>query len=121
MHICYFLFAVGGFVSILIGAVKRWSWIRNAWFRIGHLAAVYIVILENVFRIQCPLNTLESNLRSTSASVEPASATGGFLDYLLFHTIPGRLLDVMYWSLGVVLVIRLFAIQPRFKARDRIF
>jgi len=113
-HIGYFLFVVGGFASIVIGAAKGWTWIRNPWFRVTHLAAVYIVILEDTFKIQCPLNTIEWQLRATSnaAAVSP-SAAGRFLDYLLFQTISGLVLDVIYWSLGVTLVVLLFLVKPR--------
>ena len=113
-HIGYFVFVVGGFAAILFGAVHRWKWIRNPWFRVIHLAAVYIVILEDTFNIQCPLNTMEWQLRATSnAAAEPPSAAGRFLDYLLFQTISGRVLDIIYWSLAIVLVVLLFLVKPR--------
>jgi len=34
-HITSFVFVVGGAVSIVVGAVKRWNWIRNPWFRLA--------------------------------------------------------------------------------------
>ena len=116
LHIGYFLFVAGGSASIVVGAVKRWEWIRNPWFRLSHITAVYIVLIEGLFKIQCPLNTIEWTLRSTSSSVaESSPKVGRFLDYLLFHTIPVRALDTLYWSLGVILVVLLFVVQPRFR------
>jgi len=115
-HIGYFLFVVGGFVSIVAGARKRWKWIANPWFRFAHLGSVYIVIFEDIFGIACPLNTIESDLRSTSATVgEAPSAAGRFLDFLLHQTIPGGVLDVIYWSLAVLLILLLFLVPPRFR------
>src|SRR5712671_6186369 len=88
-HISYFLFVSGGFVSILVGAFRKWDWIRNPWFRLSHIAAVYVVIAEDVFHIQCPLNTLEGNLRSDSGS-QPVSAAGRALDICCIRAFPAR-------------------------------
>ena len=114
IHISYFLFVAGGFVSIVLGAFRRWDWIRNPWFRAAHIAAVYVVIFEDIFHFACPLNTLEGHLRSNSGSV-PVSAAGLVLDHLLYKTIPGQVLDAMYWSLAVLLIILLFLVKPRLR------
>jgi hypothetical protein len=114
-HISYFLFVVGGCAAITIGAAKHWNWIRNPWFRLSHLAAVYIVVFENTFNIPCPLNTAEGQLRSSSSpAIEASSGIGGLLDQLLFHTIPGSVLTWIYYCLAVLLVIALIAVPLRF-------
>jgi hypothetical protein len=114
-HITYFLFIVGGCIGIAIGAAQGWKWVRNPWFRFSHLAAVYVVVAENVFHIRCPLNVMEWQLRSGSQSVaEASSGVGGLLDHLLFHTIPGWALNTMYWSLAVLLLVALVVVPPRF-------
>jgi hypothetical protein len=113
-HIGYFLYVVGGCAAIVVGATKRWKWIRNPWFRFSHLVAVYIVVFENVFNIACPLNTAEWHLRSASQSFVGASTgVGGALDYLLFHAIPGNVLNVMYSTLAVLLLLALLLVPPR--------
>jgi hypothetical protein len=117
-HIMYFLFIVGGCVGIVVGAAYGWKWIRNPRFRFSHAAAVYIVVAESVFHIPCPLNTAEWQLRSqTHAAAEASSGVGGLLDQLLFHTISGRVLNLMYWSLAVLLFIAFFVIRPEFSHR----
>jgi Protein of Unknown function (DUF2784) len=118
-HISYFLFVVGGCAAITIGAA--WNWIRNPWFRLSHLAAVYIVVLENVFNIPCPLNTAEWQLRSSSGpAIKASSDIGGLLDQLLFHTIPGSVLTWMYYCLAVLLIIALIAVPPRFARASKV-
>jgi hypothetical protein len=100
-HISHFLFILGGVVTILIGPGRGWKWIRNVWLRFLHIAAVSIVPIEDVFNIQCPLNTLEWRLRSEAPSgvaVEATTGIGGALDYLLRHTVPGSVLHVFYWA-----------------------
>ena len=114
-HIGYFIYVVGGCVAIVVGVWRKWKWIRNPWFRLSHLAAVYIVVFENVFNVACPLNTAEWQLRSTSQSaVEASSGVGRVLDQLLFHTIPGNVLNVMYSALAVLLLVALVLAPPRF-------
>jgi hypothetical protein len=120
MHIGYFVYVVGGCAAIVVGAVQRWRWVRNPWFRLSHLAAVYIVVFENVFNIACPLNTAEWQLRSASQSAtEASSGIGGLLDRLLFHTIPGSVLNAMYSALAILLLAALVLVPPRLPFKPR--
>ena len=50
-HAAYVSFVVFGLVAILIGAVLRWRWVRNFWFRVIHLTAIGIVVAEALFGI----------------------------------------------------------------------
>lgn len=116
LHLGYALFVILGTVAILVGPTLGWRWIRNLPFRLLHLAAVYVVLIEEVFHIQCPLNVLQWGLRTASGG--PAEATdgiGGILDGLLYRTIPGWALDVLYWSLGVGLLLLLYLVPPRWR------
>lgn len=63
-HATYVLFVVVGFLLILIGILLKWSWIRNLWFRLAHLAAILIVVAEAWLGITCPLTTWEKALRA---------------------------------------------------------
>ena len=120
IHIAYFLFVLAGIVAILVGA----KWIRNIWIRLLHFAAVYIVVLEDVFQFECPLNTVEWNLRSASESnsqvvAQTTSGTTGALNFLLRHTIPGSVLHSFYWS-AAVLVIASLILDLRRTHRSRL-
>lgn len=98
VHIGYFLFVVCGIIGILAGS----NWIRNIWIRLLHIAAVWIVVLEDIFHFECPLNTVEWNLRPAVA--ETATGITGALNFLLRHTIPGSVLHFFYWTAGVFVV-----------------
>ena len=119
-HISYFLFVVGGNVAILAHP-RGWKWVDRMWFRLLHIAAVCIVVFEDVFHFECPLNTVEWKLRSdipsAGSSVEATTGIGGFLDFLLRHTIPGSVLHVFYWAAAVFVVVSLFG-QLRRRHRD---
>jgi hypothetical protein len=58
IHISYFVFVLGGIVAIAVGPRRNWRWTRNIWFRLLHMVAVYIVVLEDIFHFECPLNTI---------------------------------------------------------------
>jgi hypothetical protein len=119
VHIAYFVFVVGGFVSIVVGPARRWGWIFNPWFRTIHLLSVFVVLAENVTGWNCPLNVLEGSLRSpTTENAEASSGFGYALDQLLHHTISERVLEGLYWVLGLALLLLLFTVPPRWRKRS---
>jgi hypothetical protein len=120
VHIAYFLFIVLGTLAILVGPRLGWTWVRSLPFRLLHLAAVYVVLVEEVFGIACPLSVMQWDLRSaTGGPVEATEGLGGILDGLLFRTIPGWALDVLYWSTGVGLLALLFLVPPIWRRKPQ--
>jgi len=120
VHLGYFVFVVGGFLGIIVGSARRPAWILNPWFRIVHLLSIFVVLAENVTGWNCPLNVLEGSLRSPA--IENAEASSGFgyvLDQLLHHTISERVLEGMYWTLGLASLLLLFFVPPRWRAISR--
>ena len=116
VHLAYFVFVVGGFLAIVIGAPLGWKLVFNPWFRIAHLLAVFIVLFEDIFAIPCPLNVLEADVRSRNAQpAQPLEGFGYVLDQLLHHMLPERVLDVIYWTLGIALVLLFIFVRPRFQ------
>ncbi len=115
LHLLYFAFVVLGSAAIVAGAFRHWNWVRNSWFRVGHLLAIWIVLAEDVIGLVCPLNVAESGLRHSAAS--PESGAGREIDRLLHHTIYGRPLDAIYWSLGILALLLLFLVPPNFLRR----
>jgi hypothetical protein len=79
VHLAYFVFVVGGFVGIVVGARRQWGWTLNPWFRIVHLLSVFVVLAENVSGLNCPLNVLETTLRAPEAKGTDASSGMGYL------------------------------------------
>lgn len=118
IHLAYFVFVVGGFIFTVFGAAKQWPGVRNPWFRISHLSAVLIVLIEDVSGRNCPLNVAETSLRTSVAEV-PGSV-GDFLEFLLHHTLTERTLDVIYWTLGVALIVLFIIVRPTFRV-GRVF
>jgi len=110
-HLAYFVFVVSGFIAIL---ARRSKWVSNLWFRLIHLFSIWFVLAEDVIGFNCPLNIMESSLRAPeTGGAEASSGFGYLLDQLLHHTISGRVLDAMYWTLGAASVLLVFLVPPR--------
>ena len=63
VHFGVVLFVVGGLVVVLAGNWLRWRWVNHLWFRLAHLAAIAVVVIQAWLGQYCPLTTLESWLR----------------------------------------------------------
>lgn len=114
VHIAYFLFIVGGMAAIVIGARGGVGWIRNPWFRLAHVVAIYIVLVEEATGLPCPLNVLQWGARTAATgATESTGGVGGLLDSLLYHALSPVILDVMYWSFGVLVLVMVWKVPPR--------
>jgi len=113
-HSCYVGFVVLGLVAILIGAVCRWSWVRNIYFRVVHLAMIAIVVGEALAGIPCPLTVWEKQLRVRAGQ---ASYPGDFLGYwahrLLFYHAEPWVFTLIYATFGLAVVAAFVLAPPR--------
>jgi hypothetical protein len=75
VHVAYIAYVVLGLVAILVGAVLRWQWIRNPWFRVSHLVMIGIVAVEALAGWDCPLTVWGDSLRGRG----PEEAGAGFI------------------------------------------
>ena len=48
---------------IQLGGALGWGWVRLRWFRITHLCAIGVVVIQSWLGVMCPLTTLEMALR----------------------------------------------------------
>src|SRR5882762_9670687 len=78
IHIAYVVYVVGGLVAILIGALRGRKWIRNPWFRVTHLLAILIVVIEIFLKLNCPLTTWENQARAAAQQPVGGSAEVGY-------------------------------------------
>jgi hypothetical protein len=119
-HATYVSFVVFGLVAILIGAVLRWKWVRNFWFRATHLTAIGIVVLEALFGITCPLTEWEQRLRLTAGE---AGYSGDFIGHwahqLIFYDAEPWVFTVIYIVFGLAVVGALILAPPRLPGRTR--
>ena len=79
-HVLFVAFVVFGLLLTVVGGHLGWSWTRNMWFRIIHLAAIVFVVVQTWLGMVCPLTTLEMWLR---IQVGQPAYEGSFIQYWL--------------------------------------
>ncbi|MGA9033768.1 MAG: DUF2784 domain-containing protein, partial [Sulfuricaulis sp.] len=88
-HAAYVLFVVGGQTLIVVGWIRGWEWTRCRVFRLLHLSAIGLVMLEAWLGINCPLTALENFLRVQSGAVTyEHSFIAHWLQWVIFYTAP---------------------------------
>jgi hypothetical protein len=114
IHVVYMAFVVFGQIAIMAGALLKWGWIRNPWFRLTHLLAILIVALEALFGIACPLTTWEYDLRMAAGQpVSGDSFVGRLLHNVLFYHLPPWVFTTCYVSFALLVLVTLLWAPPR--------
>ena len=105
-HFAFVVFVVAGFLAILIGLLARWQWVHNRAFRITHLAAIGIVVLQAWFGQLCPLTIWENELRQAAGeSVYAETFVEHWLHKLLFYQAEPWVFTAIYTAFGVLVVL----------------
>ena len=112
-------FVVFGLVFIYLGGALKWSWVRNIWFRVLHLIAIGIVVLQSWAGIICPLTIWEMALRER-AGVETYS--GSFIQHwlqaILYYNAPEWVFVTMYTAFGALVLGSWFVVRPNRRHRS---
>ena len=114
VHTSFVVFVVLGLLLILVGGIRGWSWVKNPWFRVGHVVAIVVVIAQAWLGAVCPLTTLEMWLRSRAGD---ATYRGGFIahwmDELLYYEAPLWIFAIGYSAFGLLVFGSWCLIRPR--------
>src|SRR5438309_26333 len=93
LHLAYVSYVVLGQGYILLGMLRRWRSIRARWFRITHLVMIWIVALEALAGIACPLTTFENRLRRAAEQpYDERTFIGRCMDRVVFF------IDYLPWT-----------------------
>lgn len=84
LHLAVMLFIVGGLIAVGVGNRLGWRWVNALGFRLTHLVAIGVVVVESWLAISCPLTTLEASLRGTTSHAQ------GFIAYWVQHFVLRR-------------------------------
>lgn len=109
-HFAIVAFIVGGLLLTWIGAALGWRWVRNPWFRYGHLVAIAFVALEALLGYACPLTVWEDLLRG---GVRPESFVGRWVYRLLYYNAPEWVFTTLYFLWAAATAITLWFLPPR--------
>jgi hypothetical protein len=112
-HVAFVGFVVIGLALILLGGLRRWSWVRNRWFRRAHLAAIGLVVVQAWLGIICPLTTLEMFLREKAGD---ATYQGTFIAHwlhrLIFFEAPLWVFTVGYSVFALAVILSWWFVRP---------
>ena len=114
LHASFMVFVIAGLALVLLGGVRGWRWVRNPWFRLGHLLAIGVVVAQAWLGVLCPLTTLEMTLRTRGGeAVYPGSFIAHWLESLLYYRAPPWVFIVCYTVFGLLVMASWFAVRPR--------
>ena len=106
IHFLFVVFVVFGLALIPIGLRARWSWVHNRIFRIAHLAAIGIVVLQAWLGQLCPLTIWENNLRRLAGqSAYEETFVEHWLHQVLFYQAEPWVFAMIYTGFGVLVVL----------------
>ena len=110
LHFFYVLFVVGSLPIIWLGGWLKRQFVRNPWFRFGHLAAILLVVTESVLGIVCPLTVWENTLRQVETD-------GSFIQFwlhrFLFYNVSEGLLTSIYLLFAALVAMTFKWVPPR--------
>ncbi len=117
LHTLIVAFIVIGLLLILIGGVRKWTWIVNPWFRIAHLVGIGTVVLQAWLGVLCPLTTLEMWLRQQAGGlIYRESFIQYWLQKILFYQAPLWVFAVAYTAFGLLVLMAWLKFPPTFKS-----
>ena len=106
IHFAFVIFVVVGFLLILLGLLARWSWVHNRKFRITHLVAIGIVVLQAWFGQLCPLTIWENALRRRAGQSGYAETfIEHWLHEILFYQAEPWVFTTIYTAFGSLVVL----------------
>jgi hypothetical protein len=120
LHFAIVAFVVVGQVLILIGIPLGWRWIRNMWFRLGHLAAIGFIVTLAFKGASCPLTLWEQQLREAAGQdFYSKSFIGHWLQRVLYYDVDSAILDLCHIVFGLLVLFTFLVAPPRWRWRKR--
>lgn len=114
MHTLFVGFVVIGLLLIIIGKLQNWNWVFNPWFRLLHIIAIGIVVLQSWLGMICPLTTIEQELRERAGDdIYSGSFVAHWLEAILYYQAPAWVFITIYTLFGVAVLASWFWVKPR--------
>ena len=114
LHFGVVVFVVAGLAAIVFGNLRGWRWVNGLWFRLVHLAAIGVVIVQSWLGRLCPLTVLESWLREQAGGAAyDRSFVEHWVQRVLFHEAPFWVFTVAYSVFGLLVLAAWWRFPPR--------
>jgi hypothetical protein len=113
-HFGVVLFVVLGLPVILVGNAFGWAWVNHFGWRLLHVSAIAIVVLQAWLGRHCPLTVLESWLRNQAGQVTDERS---FIEYwvqrVLYYEAPMWVFALIYTGFGLLVAWSWWRFPPR--------
>lgn len=114
LHLAVVIFVIGGLAAVFVGNRWRWRWVNARAFRLAHLIAIGVVVLQAWLGAMCPLTVLESWLREQAGDAPyAASFIEHWVGRLLFYEAPGWVFTLAYTAFAGLVVAAWRCYPPR--------
>ena len=121
LHFAVVIFVVLGLPAVLVGNWRGWSWVNHFWWRVVHLLAIGVVVVQAWLGRYCGLTVLESNLRAMAGQ---SGYERSFIEYwvqrLLYYEGPLWAFALVYTVFGALVVWSWLRYPPRPRHAARI-
>ena len=114
LHFLFVCFVVFGLLLIFAGKWRRWRWVRHFCFRLAHLGAIGVVVLQSWLGMICPLTTWEMQLRERAGDQTYSGAfVAHWVDQLLYYRAPEWVFILLYTTFGALVAFSWFWVRPQ--------
>ena len=76
LHFAVVVFVVLGLPAVIVGNWRRWAWVNQLWWRLAHLLAIAVVVLQAWLGRYCGLTVLGLRPRKWCKSSTAARREG---------------------------------------------
>jgi len=113
-HVLFVAFVIFGLLLIIAGKLRSWFWVRNPWFRLMHLIAIGVVVLQSWLGVICPLTTWEMVLRERAGdTVYSGTFISHWLETILYYHASEWVFIICYTLFGSLVLASWFWVRPR--------
>jgi Protein of Unknown function (DUF2784) len=120
IHVGIVFFVVAGLPLTVLGNILRWHWVNNWYFRVAHLAAITVVVVQAWFGQYCALTTLENWLRvQAGATGYSKSFVEHWLERLIFVEAPFWVFMLVYTIFAALVAVTWWRYPPRKGSKDK--
>ena len=114
IHVLFVVFVVFGLLLIFAGKFLTWRWVHNFSFRLTHLVAIGVVVLQSWLGAICPLTVWEMNLRELAGdSVYEGSFIAHWLQTLLYYRAAEWVFALLYTLFAALVIASWYWVRPR--------
>jgi len=118
LHFAVVAFVVGGALAVPLGNRRGWRWVNGWWFRLAHLGAIAVVVLQAWWGANCPLTLLESWLRRQARGAGyDKSFIEHWLQRLLYYEAPAWVFVLLYSLFGLAVLWLWWRFPPQLRRR----